>query len=1212
MEKKMEKQFDTPPKYISILLGILVFLGIYLTSHYNYLLFHSLAEIFSIVVACGIFVIVWNSRKLLDNNYLLFIGIAYLFVGGLDLIHTLAYKGMGIFQGYETNLATQIWIATRYVQSLSLFIAPFFFGRKLKVNSVFLGYALATFLLLMSIFYWNIFPVCFVEGVGLTPFKKISEYIISLILLASIVLLLKNRKEFDANVLKWIVCSLILTIISELSFTFYIDAYGLSNLIGHIFKILSFYFIYKAIIETGLLKPYILLFRDLKQSEERFRNIFEQSPIGIELYDSGGQLVEINKACLEIFGILDLAEVRGFKLFEDPNLSDEIKDKLKRGETVKYEAPFDFEKVREHKLYDTTESGTIDLDVLITPLGLKQTEAPMGYLVQVQDITERKKAEEKIRESEYKYRELYEGSQDGFVRTDMEGNIKEFNQAYKGMLGYSKEELLRLTYIDLTPTKWHSMEVNIIKEQVLPKGYSMVYEKEYIKKDGTIFPISLRTYLIKDTNGHPSGMWAFVRDITKRKEMEEALRRSRDELEMRVQERTTELVKLNEALQAEIAERKRAEKILIEQSRILEAFFTSTITPLVFLDRDFNFVRVNKAYAKACQRDISEFPGHNHFEFYPSDAKPIFEEVAETKVPYQAIARPFTFPDHPEWGITYWDWTLTPILDNAGEVEFLVFSLNDVTERKRAEEELRDISLYARSLIEASLDPLVTISANGKIMDVNSATELVTGLSRDRLIGSDFSDYFTEPEKAREGYKKVFLEGSVLDYPLAIRHTSGKVTDVLYNATVYRSEAGEVQGIFAAARDITEQKEAENRIQSTNALLSLFSKKSVRKEYLDSVVDLIQSWSGCRCVGIRVLDKHELIPYESYAGFSQEFWESENALSIKRDQCACIRVITGNPDPQDVSMMTPGGSFHCDNTFKFVGQLSEEEKARFRGVCIQNGFLSVSIVPIRYQEEVLGAIHLADEREGQVPLKAMEFIESVAPLIGEAFNRFNLEEEIRESESRLRSLSSQLLTVQENERRRVAREIHDGLGQMLTATKFKMENIIQQKGKGEVKTKGKSLETLIPLMQESIEEVRRIQMDLRPSTLDDLGILATIGWFCREFEKIYSTIHIETQLKLQEHEVSDSLKTVIYRVMQEALNNIAKYSKADLVHLSLKKEENKIELEIDDNGIGFDIEDAKKGFGLGSMRERTELSGGSFEIESVIGKGTVIKAIWPT
>ena len=281
------KAFVTNKKYAYFLTGVLVFLGIYLTSHYNYLLFHSLAEVFSIVIACGIFMVAWNSRQFLDNNYLLFIGIAYLFVGGLDLIHTLAYKGMGVFHGYETNLPTQLWIAARYTESLSLFLAPFFFGRKLKANIIFLGYTLVTSILLLSIFYWNIFPVCFVEGVGLTPFKKINEYIISLILLVSIVLLLKNRREFERNVLQWVVWSILLTIVSELAFTFYIDAYGLSNIIGHFFKIVSFYFIYKAIIETGLTKPYNLLFRNLKQTEERFRNLFEQSPIAIELYDFG-------------------------------------------------------------------------------------------------------------------------------------------------------------------------------------------------------------------------------------------------------------------------------------------------------------------------------------------------------------------------------------------------------------------------------------------------------------------------------------------------------------------------------------------------------------------------------------------------------------------------------------------------------------------------------------------------------------------------------------------------------------------------------------------------------------------------------------------------------------------------------------------------------------------------------------------------------------
>lgn len=137
---------------------------------------------------------------------------------------------------------------------------------------------------------------------------------------------------------------------------------------------------------------------------------------------------------------------------------------------------------------------------------------------------------------------------------------------------------------------------------------------------------------------------------------------------------------------------------------------------------------------------------------------------------------------------------------------------SDITERKRSEDALRKASIYARSLIEASLDPLVTISPEGKITDVNMATEKVTGLSRGQLIGSDFCNYFTEPEQALQGYRKVFSEGSVKDYPLAIQHLSGVVTQVVYNASVYRDENGEVAGVFAAARDMTERKRYETQL----------------------------------------------------------------------------------------------------------------------------------------------------------------------------------------------------------------------------------------------------------------------------------------------------------------------------------------------------------------------------------------------------------------
>ncbi len=616
----------------------------------------------------------------------------------------------------------------------------------------------------------------------------------------------------------------------------------------------------------------------------------------------------------------------------------------------------------------------------------------------------------------------------------------------------------------------------------------------------------------------------YGRDITERKQMEEDLRKSRHELEIKVQERTAELVKAKE---------------------LLEGMFSGIDTMIAYMDRDFNFIRVNRAYAEAGELTSEFYIGKNHFVLFPNEEnEQIFRKVVETGEPYSVYAKPFEYAEHPERGVTHWDWSLQPIKEPDGSVGGVVLSLLnvtdriraqeaveaerqrfndvleilpaylvllapdyhvpfanrffrerfgeshgrrcfeylfgrsepcetcesytalktmaphkwewtgpdgriydvfdfpftdtdgsvlilemgiDITERKRAEEALRAAHQYNRSLIEASLDPLVTISPEGKVTDVNTATEQVTGFSRKELIGTDFSNYFTEPEKAREGYQRVFREGFVKDYPLAIRYVSGKVTDVLYHATVYKNEVGEVQGVFAAARDIT-----------------------VRKR---------------------------------------------------------------------------------------------------------------------------------------------------------------MEEELRKSENRLRLLSSQLLTVQEAERKRIAREIHDSIGQTLAAIKFGLESKLSQMGAG-TPPPGVSIENIISLTQNGIEESRRIQMDLRPSILDDLGILATIGWFTREFQKVYVHISVEKQISAEENEIPDSLKTAIFRVMQEAMNNVAKHSKANLIRFILKKAKDEVALSIEDNGEGFDPENIKQGLGLTSMRERTELSGGTFEIESTVGKGTIIRASW--
>jgi signal transduction histidine kinase len=223
------------------------------------------------------------------------------------------------------------------------------------------------------------------------------------------------------------------------------------------------------------------------------------------------------------------------------------------------------------------------------------------------------------------------------------------------------------------------------------------------------------------------------------------------------------------------------------------------------------------------------------------------------------------------------------------------------------------------------------------------------------------------------------------------------------------------------------------------------------------------------------------------------------------------------------------------------------------------------------------------------------------------------EEELGKTREQLRDVSFRLLLAEETERKRIAQEIHDGIGQHWATVKLQVERILDQLGK-EIAT---PLKDILPIIQVGMEETRRIQMNLRPALLDDLGILATISWFCREFRKAHPVIHVETKIDVQEDDISNPVKTVIYRLLQEALNNISKHSKAGLVNLTLQKKEGAIELIIQDHGQGFELDAVlslksyEKGLGLSGMKERTHLSGGSFWIESTKGMGTTIRASWP-
>jgi len=190
----------------------------------------------------------------------------------------------------------------------------------------------------------------------------------------------------------------------------------------------------------------------------------------------------------------------------------------------------------------------------------------------------------------------------------------------------------------------------------------------------------------------------------------------------------------------------------------------------------------------------------------------------------------------------------------------------------------------------------------------------------------------------------------------------------------------------------------------TNSIFRLFAQKTTRFEYIQSVVEILHELTGCRCVGIRVINDENMIPYESYIGFNQKFWEKENCLSIEHDQCACIRVIKRKPEPHDIPVMTPAGSFILNNIREFVGMLTEKEISTYRGECLRSGFQSIGIIPVIYRETVVGSIHLADEKKEMISQEIICYVESIVPIIGEAIHRFNLEDELRKHRDRLEEM----------------------------------------------------------------------------------------------------------------------------------------------------------------------------------------------------------------
>ena len=300
--------------FLTLALNSAVVAALFLSSFYSYLLFHSLIEFVTIVIAFALLVLTWNTRRYFTNNFLKILGMGYAFCAAIDLVHTLAYKGMNIFHD-GPNLPTQLWIAARCLQAGCLVLALVFMNRKANDGGIIAAFATATGVLLAAVFH-GYFPDCFIEGRGLTGFKIYAEYAISVVLIIALVCLCRSHKKFEHRV-EWLVrASVVCTILSELSFTQYASVFGPANMLGHYFKLAAFYFVYRSIVVTGIQEPFALVFRDLAQRT-------------VELEEANEELESFNSAVAHDLRA-PLRRIRGFSVLLSEEAGSTLNDDARR------------------------------------------------------------------------------------------------------------------------------------------------------------------------------------------------------------------------------------------------------------------------------------------------------------------------------------------------------------------------------------------------------------------------------------------------------------------------------------------------------------------------------------------------------------------------------------------------------------------------------------------------------------------------------------------------------------------------------------------------------------------------------------------------------------------------------------------------------------------------------------------------------------------
>jgi PAS domain S-box-containing protein len=764
--------------------GLSIFLV--LVSFKNYLLFHTIAELFAIVIAILLYVVAWQTYSFSRNSFLMYLGCGYFWIALLDCAHTLVYKGMVIFPISIANPATQFWIASRYSEALLLVTAPLLMNRAIARDLTFWGFGAVAVFLYALIMTGN-FPDAFIEDQGLTPFKVASEYVIVAILGGALAFLFGRRASMEPRVFTLLMISIILTMMAELAFTFYVSVYGLSNLVGHIFKLISFWLIFIAVVRKSLTEPY----RMLRENEARYRAMFAEHEAAMLVIDPAtGAIVNANQRATEYYGH-SAAHLQSMSIFDINSLSrEEISEEMQRARAEKCQH-FEFR----HRLASGEER---DVEVYSNPIrvddrvflfsiihditarkeaeeALKGAHEKLEARVEertadlLRENFERRRVEEALRESEERYREIVQGTDDLITIVDNTAEFLFVNHKAEDIFGIPPEECVGLSAFDFIHPEDRTRTMVAFKDWLKNRDTSVTHENRMQNRDGLVFDMLWTINIHYDENGEAAMFRGISRDIIGRKRAEEALRQGEKVLQQII----------DHSPMACTISRKSDGVVLVGNSRFAEIWGLAD-DEIVGCD-----TRLFQPVGEERNTRIAQVENHGPLRGY--EARRVRRDGTEFWI--LASLYPFVFE---------------------GEETLLGWSY-DITDRKRVEAALKESEERFRIALAGSP---ITVYHTDRDLRFTWVYNAPSGKKAEFLLGKrqDELPYLSNAEDLVEFQEQVLASG--IGGRMETRErVYGKLR---YNDLVVeplKDENGDIVGLTAASTDVTERKMAEDALR---------------------------------------------------------------------------------------------------------------------------------------------------------------------------------------------------------------------------------------------------------------------------------------------------------------------------------------------------------------------------------------------------------------